>query len=301
MSNIEKQYKYCSNCGTKLSVESKFCISCGAEQEYMGVNKEAGEGENEVTEDSVTKVVSQFPLGMKNTEKRNLNICYILSLIGIFIALSPKIFNITGMDKKGSMILLGGAAAIITFLVGVIIFRARAKVLQSIIEGENVVVYWKYSKAEWEKHVHQQYEETKGSYKGMFIFLMVISIIIFLPFIIASKGNPIIIIVFVALLALCGLAALLSSAASKKVVANPFVIISKDGALINNNLYVWKGIGLRFRGAEYCEEDPSIMLINYEVLYTRHALRNQSAPVLIPKGKEQSAENIIKELNKKVQ
>jgi len=68
--------------------------------------------------------------------------------------------------------------------------------------------------------------------------------------------------------------------------------------LINNTLYIWKGFGLRFKGAEYCQEDSSIILINFEVLYTRHAQRNQAAAVLIPIGKEEEAEKVINELNK---
>jgi len=289
MSKVESQYKFCSNCGTKLPLESKFCLSCGSEQKYMEVDRD-NDGEKEVI-----NTVTQFPLEMKNGQKRNLNICYFISLIGLLLAFSPRIFNITAMDKRGALTFLGVALAIMSFIVGIVIFRARAKVLQSIIEGENVIAYWKYSKAEWKKHVNEQHKETKVAYKGMFIFLMVLSTIIFFPFILLEKKM---IIVLVVLLALCGLAALLSSAASKKVVPNPFVIISKDGALINNNFYVWKGIGLRFRGAEYCEEDPSIMLINFEVLYTRHAQRNQPAAVLIPKGKEEEAEKVINELNK---
>ena len=289
MSKVESQYKFCSNCGTKLPLESKFCLSCGSEQKYMEVDRD-NDGEKEVI-----NTVTQFPLEMKNGQKRNLNICYFLSLIGLLLAFSPRIFNITAMDKRGALTFLGGTLVIMSFVVGIVIFRTRAKVLQSIIEGENLIAYWKYSKAEWKKHVNEQYEETKGAYKGMFIFLMMLSTIIFLPFIILEKKM---IIVLVALLALCGLAAIVSSSASKKVVPNPFVVISRSGVLINNTLYVWKGFGLRFKGAEYCQEDSSIILINFEVLYTRHAQRNQAAAVLIPIGKEEEAEKVINELNK---
>jgi len=303
MSKVENQYKFCSSCGTKLSVKSKFCLSCGAAQKYMEIDMDTdGEKEDikEETGDSSNNIVSQFPLEMKNGQKRNLNICYFLSLIGLLMAFSPKIFNITSMDKRGALTFLGGAIAIMTFVIGRLIFRARVKVLQSIIEGEHIIAYWKYSKAEWKHHVKEKYEETKGAYKGMFIFLMVLSTIIFLPFIIASKGNPIMIMVLVALLTACGIAAMISAASSKKVVSNAFVIISRDGVLINNSLHLWKGFGLRFKGAEYCKEDSSIILINYEVLYNRYAQRNQAAAVLIPKGKEQEAERVIKALNKEI-
>lgn len=307
-------YKFCPNCGEKLTRGSLFCSNCGIRQEDVNERYDAykettplqnfqqvSQGyEEEFRKSNEEEIITNnlsFPLSIKNKQKKNLIIWYFISLVGLFMMFSPEIFNIEDMDAMGALTFIGIFITLTGFLVGLLIFRPRAKVFKSIIEGENIIAVWKYSKDEYKQYVKDEYEENKSAVKGMMIFLSILSTIIFLPFIIFSEAGALMIIPLIGLLTLCGIAGLITTLASKKVFSDPYVIISMDGVLSNGKLTSWKGFGYYFTEAKYSEEDPKILIINYEVLFNRGANRHMCEAVLIPRSEERTAGDVIDKLN----
>lgn len=312
-----QNYKFCSNCGAKLSMENKFCVNCGkaqtnSEETYQ---KELENG-NDTNKETVKSKADEYNyintkndtiatrdyssqiqyLNLKNSERKKMKKCYFTSFLGFLMIIAPSIFNIDGMKGGYALSLIGMLIMISLFLVGLLVFKDRAKVFDSIMAGENIIAYWKYGTKEWKKFKDDEYNEIKSTNKGMYIFMIILCSIIFLPFIIFSREGFAMGIVLICLIGILGIAAFLGTKLAKNKENEGFVIIARDGILTNKKFDCWKGFGVKFEEAGYCSEDPSMLEINYKASYYRHHHMIQTVIVLIPKGKELMAEEVIDEL-----
>lgn len=311
-----ENYKFCSNCGAKLSMENKFCSNCGQAQISEKIYQEEDQNENAANEEGLQKKAEEYTstniekdaietkeyssqiecLNLKNSEKKTMNICYFISFLGFLMIVAPSIFNIDGMKGGYALSLIGMLIMLSLFFVALLVFRNRAKVFDSIIAGENIIVFWNYEAKEWKKFKDDEYNEVKSTNKGMFIFMIILCSIIFLPFIIFSEEGFAMGIVLICLIGILGIAAFVGTSLAKNKDKTGYVIIARDGVITNKKFDCWKGFGVNFEGVGYCIEDPSVIEINYRVWYYRHHHSIQTVIVPIPKGEELTAKAVIKSL-----
>lgn len=314
-----ENYKFCSSCGEKLAMENKFCSNCGqAQNSSEETYQEEPQNENATNEEVIQKKVEEYTstntekdtietkeyssqikyLNIKNSEKKRMNICYFISFLGFLMIVAPSIFNIDGMNGGYALGFVGVFIMLSLFLVALLVFKDRAKVFDSIISGENIIVCWKYEAKEWKKLKDDEYNEVKSTNKGMFIFMIILCSIIFLPFIIFLEEGFIMGFVLIILIAILGIAAFVSTSLAKNKDKEGFVIIARDGVLMNKKFECWKGFGVKFKGVGYCSEDTSLIEINYKVSYYRQSHIMQTVIVPIPKGEELTAKAVISKLRR---
>ena len=294
----KKKYKFCANCGTKLPLDSRFCSNCSEEQ----LNSKECKFKNDYQKIDVFDENIKFnniieELHLVNFERKNKNKSLFAILIGIFIIFSPSIFEIDNMNGGYALSFIGILITLTSLVTTILIFNTRVRVLDSIIAGENIVACWRYSPTEWKKFKKEQYDEAKESNKGMLIFMIILSSLIFIPFIIFSEAGRIMLIVFLVLIGILSLAAFLSTASYKKITKDGFVILTKDGLLMNKELHSWKGLGTSFRSVGYCTEDPSMLSITYNVWYYKKGHDICTVVFPIPKNEKETAARIIAELS----
>lgn len=330
------KYKYCSECGDKLFLGDRFCTACGAKQpeienlepvvfsepelkcefeakiELKPECKAENQCEPKVEPQLNAKFVSNTDSKIRkekfqtentpilNFERKTRNKALIAALIGLFVVLSPSIFNIDGMDGGYAISLVGLLICLTGLMSAFVIQVTRVKVLDSIICSKNQLVYWKYTPLEWKKFKQAQYSEAKETNKGILIFMIIIITVVFAPFIIFLEEKGIMFIIYLVIVTILAVAAVLSTAHYKKISKDGFIIVTTEGLLMNNELHSWTGLGSSLKYVGYNGEDISLIEITYNVWYYKRTQSICTVVFPVPKGEEGTALKLIEQLSKRI-
>lgn len=232
---------------------------------------------------------------IKNRQKSIYRGFFITAISLIFI-MFIFIFVIEDSDfKYAGMVLtffLSLVSSIITF-----IFFKRSKIIEKALEKNDYVAKWKFSEEEWEKFISMEFNIRKEQKSAMFIFLTIITVIIFVAFIlIIDEGKM---GMFLVMLGLIGLYAF--TAFIVPFFINLFhlksdveVMIMKNGILLNKQLHVWNIPTSKFQKAEYTDKPFKMIKITYS-FYDRTGPRQYTVVSPIPDEKE--ARRVVEILN----
>ncbi|SFS60307.1 zinc ribbon domain-containing protein [Lutibacter maritimus] len=239
--------KFCTNCGAKLSEETKFCTNCGAK--ILDVNNENNTGE----EKEQTKV-SELPNDLTLTELKKLNNAITLknnqtgivkkaiySAIFFGLVILVAIMGFDALPIHPSIVMISIFFLLMSLVIA-FMFRSREKKLQSLISGENLIAAWTLTDNEKHNYVNFLYSNEKSKNIGLLIVISVLAIVIFGIFILVIDEGKLFMF-----LALIGLLVFVSFFAfgmpyyyrNRNLKNDGKILIGKNFAYINGFFHNW--------------------------------------------------------------
>ncbi len=198
--------KYCPNCGTKLEDGMKFCPKCGAKiaTTQRQEPRQNIEREGKRTNIYIDKINQKIEIenNQDSIVKKSLIAATFFALLTIMTLLdwSPiaGLWYITIISFFLTMVSL-----IIAWMT-----RGRAKKLQTLISGENLLASWHLTPEQKKQYVNYLFEQKRGQNIVILLSISIITVIVFVTFILfidegklAMLGVMFALIIFLALFA----------------------------------------------------------------------------------------------------
>jgi hypothetical protein len=228
-----------------------------------------------------------------NPFQRTTLIWGVLIFVGIFGIFAPSAFGMDGFNG-GFAISLVSLVFAITAVIVTIMFAQRAKKAQGILNGDNLLAHWRYSREEWEAYTEEQHTADKKDKKTLFLIMVVFFAIgIVFSLILGGDAGPAVALVLFGVLVLLGIVAYFSTwfeyAHNKKFHGEAFV--SHEGVILNRELYLWKGWGAKLEGVSM--ESEKIPLLKFDYSAPSGSTRAfYTLRVPVPAGEEEAARKI---------
>jgi len=284
---------FCPKCGNQLKPQTRFCGSCGApieaKQEYTSLLKTM---KTVVTEGFEQNIFSTDTFTMKNSQRRIVNLWWILMAVFIFLVFLPTIIGLDGFDGGFAMSFVSAFLVIMSLIV-ILIYRSRAKQLDNILAGEGRIAVWKYSPEEWERFTRIDFEEEKKAKKFLFILVSVICVIVGILLWIAIE-DVLIMFISLCIIPVVAIPAFLAPRMRYKKLRNSEgkALISEKGVIVGKMFHLWVKLGARLdQVVLVTDENPPILEFHYS-MPTRTGRQEEVARVPVPYGKMDEAERI---------
>jgi hypothetical protein len=284
---------FCTTCGNPLKPDARFCGSCGTpvppQQVFTSVLKmmktsvKEGFEKNEFSNDTFT---------MKNSQRRIVNLWIILLFVFIFLIFLPSIIGLDGMDG-GFAISFISVFLVISSVIVILIYRSRAKQLDSILAGEGRIAVWKYSPEEWERFTAIDFEEEKKAKNFLFKLVSVICVIVGIILWIVIQ-DVLIMFISLCIIPVVAIPAFLAPRMRYKKLKNSEgkALISEKGVIVGKMFHLWIKLGARLdQVVLVTDEQPPILEFHYS-MPTRNGRQEEVARVPVPYGKREEAEQI---------
>ncbi len=238
-----------------------------------------------------------------NPSRRTALIWGAILIVGIFVMFLPPIIELDGFDGGFALSILGGFIAMVA-IIAMVIYLKLANILDRITKKENVMAHWEYTPEEWKFYTEREHEEDATGRRNLFFMIAVIAVIVGLIFgifvWIEERGNPLITVgIVLGIIAITGLTAWLSGLANyqnnKRNLGE--VYIALDGAYLNRQVHVWKGIGNQLEEIAFEEDERNQPRIRIEYSSPGRGSRNfYTARVPVPPGQEDLAQRIVADI-----
>jgi len=217
----------------------------------------------------------------------------VLSIFGIF---APSVFGIKGFDG-GFAISFVCIFLVIIGIIVLVIYIGRARLLNSIISGKDVLAHWKYSSAEWMKYSEKEYKERKQLNKGLAIVISGIALVTgIIFFLVDHKGGLWVLLAMVILAAVIAFTAWFTAwynyRQNKKYLGETY--ITENALYINRQLHTWRGLGARLDSVDLTKGKSQQLLRFVYSAPTRTGMQEYQVNVPVPAGQEEAAEKIVK-------
>ena len=216
--------------------------------------------------------------------------------LGLVIIFIPRIIGLEGFKGGFALSLLGGFMAF-AGLIATLIFLRLAVYLGRITNKKNLLAHWTYTREEWKDYTEKEHVGDVAAGKSTFIIIAVITVLIGLIFWVIERDNPLVIaFIVLGIIAVSGLAAYISNRTNRnqnrKYLGEAY--ISLDGAYLNRQIHLWRGLGNHLETAAYDDSLPSgpRMVFNYSSP-SRGELYHSTARIPVPPGQEEEARNIV--------
>lgn len=284
---------FCIKCGNQLKPNARFCGSCGApfesEQEYTSLFNTM---KTAVSEGLDQSQFSTSDFTMKNSQRRIVNLWIILMFVFIFLIFLPSIIGLDGMDGGFALGFVSFFMVIMSVVV-ILIYRSRAKQLDSILAGEGRIAVWKYSPEEWERFTTIDFEEEKKAKNFLFKLVSVICVVVGILLWIAVE-DVLIMYISLGIIPLVAIPAYLAPRMRYKKLKNSEgkALISEKGVIVGKMFHLWVKLGARLdQVVLVTDEQPPILEFHYS-MPTRTGRQEEVARVPVPYGKMEEAERI---------
>lgn len=239
--------KYCTNCDSKLNKGAKFCPSCGEKIEILSTKEDAPDFSTQKPVSSQRPNLKTIDLkninhtiSLKNNQSSTVKISLAIAFIFLIISILPFYDNNPFTGIWG--IAFVGLFAFLSAVIVAVIFKSRAKKLQTLITGENVLASWKLNENDKLAYVNYLFENEKSKNKGIFWITTILIVVIFGVFIlIIEEGKAVMFLVMFALIGFIGLFAFGMPIyyKSKNLNGDGNVLIGKKFAYINGFFHNW--------------------------------------------------------------
>ncbi|RIJ48897.1 zinc ribbon domain-containing protein [Maribellus luteus] len=239
--------KYCTNCGTQLADNALFCLNCGIKQATKTEVKTEGEPQkepgnapfNQYPEDIDFRKINHR-LKVKNSQRKPVTISLLIALISVVLV----IMSFTeGSPLHGIYaITLVGIFVAIAALITAVVFRSRAKKLDTLISGENVIASWSLSEEQKTAYVNTLFRTEQAKNKAILIITVVLIVLIFGAFIVfIEEGKAAMLVVMLVLIVIISAFALGMPRyyRSKNLRGDGVVLLGKKFAYINGFFHNW--------------------------------------------------------------
>jgi membrane protein YdbS with pleckstrin-like domain len=284
---------FCPKCGNQLKPQTRFCGSCGAPIEIQQENTSLFKAmKTAVTEGVERNQFSTDTFTMKNSQRRIVNLWWILLVVFLFLVFLPSIIGLDGFDGGFAMSFIAGFMVIMSIVV-ILIYRSRAKQLDSILAGEGRIAVWKYSPEEWERFIAIDFEEEKKAKNFLFKLVSVICVIVGIILWIVIE-DVLIMFISLGIIPVVAIPAFLAPRMRYKKLKNSEgkALISENGVIVGKMFHLWVKLGARLdQVLLVTDEQPPILEFHYS-MPTRTGRQEEVARVPVPYGQMEEAEQI---------
>lgn len=237
---------------------------------------------------------------MKNNPTRRTAVIWgIVTALAIFAIFAPHIF---GMDELGGGFAISALSIMvaITGIIVTVIYARRARLLDRILDGENLLAHWTYSRQEWNQYAEKEFQTEKKE-KRM-LFYMVAGFALFfgiLFFIFDREGGLWVLISMLGLIALIAFVAWFAAwynySQNKKYLGEAY--ITGDAVYLNRQLHTWRGLGARLESVVLAEKESGQLLAFTYSLPTRMGRQEYTVRIPVPTGQEKAAKKLAEKFN----
>ena len=231
-----------------------------------------------------------------NPPRRTLNVWIVITILGIFAIFAPTIFGMDGFNG-GYAISTLSFMLVVTGIIVIIIYSGRARTLDKILNGDNLLAHWTYSPEEWNSYADTQYKEEKSGKKALFYVIAAFALFFGVVFMIIDFESGIFVMgVMLALIVVIAFTAWFTSwynyRENKKYLGETY--ISEDAVYINRQLHTWRGLGAKLDSVDLNQGKSQLLLQFVYSAPTRTGMQEYTVRIPVPKGQEEAAEKIFK-------
>jgi hypothetical protein len=201
-------------------------------------------------------------------------------------------FDIHSYD---GLFILVSATFVLTSLLFIRATMKNAKILDEAINGQNMIVHWKYTDEEWLDYLSHEEDYRSNTGILMAIVLSVITAIIFIPFILfIPEGKFSMLMVMLGLFVLYFFMGYVFPSilfyVKRKSVGE--VILLEKGVLLNKEFHTWDFPLSRFNSAKFKEQPYVHLEITYDY-FDRTGPRSYTINVPVPSDNKKNINTII--------
>lgn len=232
-----------------------------------------------------------------NTQRRIVNVWYILTLVFLISIFMPSQLGIDGMDGGFAISFLAGFMVIIGLIV-IFIYRSRAKQLDEILSGHGTIVLWKYASEDWLRFVAADFEADKKLKRNLFITVVIISVLVGIMLLFVYQ-DAIVLFIILGIIVIVAIPALWAPYYRLRKLQNSEaeVLIAEKGVIVGEMFHLWIGLGASLDNVELSTDiDPSIITFHYS-MPTRTGRQSEEARVPVPRGRIDEAIRIVNHFN----
>jgi len=232
---------------------------------------------------------------MKNNPQRRIaTIWGIITALAVFAIFAPHIFGMDELNGGFAISTLSFFIVIIGIIV-VIIYARRARALDRLFDGENLLAHWTYTPQEWKQYTEQEFQTERKEKWSLFYVVAGIALVLGIAFFIFDREAGL--WVFIAMLALIALIAFVAWFAAwnnyrrnKKYLGEAY--IGRNAVYLNRQYHTWKGLGARLESVVLAEHQGQQLLAFTYSMPTRTGIQMNTVRVPVPRGQEKTAETI---------
>jgi hypothetical protein len=233
-----------------------------------------------------------------NPTRRTAIIWGIVTLLAIFTIFAPHLF---GMDdlRGGFAISVLSILVAITGIIATVIYANRARMLDRILSGDNLLAHWTYSPEEWSEYTEKEFRTEKK--EKWLLFYMVAGIALFFGILFVIFDHEAGLWVLVSMLGLIALIAFVAWFSAwydyrqnKRYLGEAY--ITRDAIYLNRQLHTWRGLGARLESVNLVgKESQQLLAVTYSAP-TRMGRQEYTVRVPVPRGQEKAAEKLAEKL-----
>jgi hypothetical protein len=140
-----------------------------------------------------------------------------ITLLAAFGVFAPYIFDMDGFNGGYALAFLSLVLAI-TGLFVTIMYRGRARMLDAIVSGQNLLAHWTYSTEEWQSYTEKADKMERADKWALFRLVAIISIVVGIGFWLFHRESGFFAVFFiVGLLALLAVVVLITTRSTWRV------------------------------------------------------------------------------------
>jgi membrane protein YdbS with pleckstrin-like domain len=290
----------CPHCGYPVTSGSRYCTHCSIPLELVQEeHSPAGEMASKNISEGIGNsggISSNF--SYRNPQRQISHAWMVMTILFTLLIFLPSIAGIDGMNGGYAISFVSFFMVIMSIII-VLIYRSRAKQLDSILSGKGVVAVWKYQAYEWQEFSRADLEAEKKTKKFMFILVSVIAIVIGIIMWAVMK-DILVFYITLGIIPIIAIPAWLAPRMRYKKLMNsePETIIAENGVIVGKMFHLWVKLGARLDSVDIqTDEQPAILAFRYS-MPTRNGRQEEVARVLVPAGKMEEAEKIAAHFNR---
>lgn len=235
-----------------------------------------------------------------NPPKRTAVASFVVALFAAVLIFVPESVGIDGFEGGFAMSFACLAIALTAAIVGVMYLGWAGK-LDKILRGEGILAHWTYTSEYWAEYTQKEYEEDKSEKKGLFLLVSGFALFFGILFWVLDPEAG-----FTVFLMMLGLIGLVAFAWRFSVWHNyrqnigggvKEAYITKDAVYMNRKLYTWRTVLTSFDEVTQQDNQGLALLIFKYTTYNRTGPQTYTTRVPIPPGQEETAKNIIQQIN----
>jgi hypothetical protein len=229
----------------------------------------------------------------RNPEARRARTWLLFGLGGMAGIFAPSLLGIDGfkggfaLSALSLMIGLGG-------LIGALAYRGRARALQGLLDGDDLIVRWTYPPEQWTRYAAAEAAREASAHRTTFVVLVLISALVSAGFVLADpkSGRWVVLALFV-VIALAKLASVLSlRGLAGRRQGGGEALVGTDAVYLAGTLHSWSGFGGRLEKADRVDAEGALIEVDYS-FPTRGGRTHAQVHVPIPRGEEAEAERVV--------
>jgi hypothetical protein len=237
-------------------------------------------------------------------------LCAVFMLIGFTLFIAGILVN----DMDSMWMIFVGFFLLVTFLICTVLFWRQARLLQSMFEGQNLLIHWFFQP---ETVLAHSIEEIAGRKRMNFVLWLIIAgFVVLFTVLFAIFGDMeerellLFVSIMLGVLVLCGLAAWLAPLLAEKKIkrATPEAFVGKKAAWVFGEFDIWNSPLTKFKKASLVKisdpgtrssEDETKPRYQIEIVYDqmqRYGYQERTVHIPVPPGEEDAARVAIEHI-----